>query len=71
VTLKDGSIREHAQGFFRGGKDAPMSVDALEKKFVANCIYGGWSESQAVQALSILRGLRTTRVVDLAVLRAV
>jgi 2-methylcitrate dehydratase PrpD len=31
VTLKDGSIREHAQGFFRGGRDAPMSIDALEK----------------------------------------
>jgi 2-methylcitrate dehydratase PrpD len=71
VTLKDGSIREHAQGFFRGGRDAPMSIDALEKKFIANCIYGGWSESQAVQSLAVLRGLRTSQVVDLAVLRAI
>jgi hypothetical protein len=56
--------------FLGGGRDAPMSIDALEKKFIANCIYGGWPESHAVQSLAVLRGLRTKQVVDLAVLRS-
>jgi len=70
ATLKDGSVREHAQGFFRGGKDAPMSIEALEKKYVANCVYGGWAEAHAIESLNMLRSLRASKVVDLSLLRS-
>ena len=70
ATLKDGTVREHAQGFFRGGKDAPMSIEALEKKYVANCIYGGWTEAHALQSLNMIRSLRASKVVDLSLLRS-
>jgi 2-methylcitrate dehydratase PrpD len=32
VTLKSGQVREASQGYFRGGREAPMSAEALEAK---------------------------------------
>jgi hypothetical protein len=69
VTLKNGEVREANQGFFRGGRDAPMSAAALEAKFIANCIYGGWDAARAKQVLGVLRGLRAAPRADLSALR--
>jgi 2-methylcitrate dehydratase PrpD len=69
VTLNNGEVREANQGFFRGGRDAPMSAAALEAKFIANCIYGGWDAARAKQVLGVLRGLRAAPRADLSALR--
>jgi len=69
VTLRTGEVREASQGHFRGGRDEPMSAEALEAKFVANCKYGGWSEDRARSSLAVLRTLRRAPRVDLAALR--
>ena len=69
VYLRDGNVLEHSQGFFRGGRDAPMSMEALESKFIANCVYGGWSHSLASESLALLKDLRNSARVDLSILR--
>ena len=53
VTLRTGEVREASQGHFRGGREEPMSAEALEAKFIANCIYGGWDANRARGALSL------------------
>ncbi|TMG99296.1 MAG: MmgE/PrpD family protein [Betaproteobacteria bacterium] len=69
VTLKTGEVREASQGHFRGGREEPMSAEALEDKFTANCFYGGWDMDRARGALALLRALRTAPWVDLSELR--
>jgi len=69
VTLKSGAVREASQDHFRGGREEPMSAQALEAKFVANCAYGGWDTDRARGALSVLRGLVAAPRVDLTALR--
>ncbi len=69
VTLKNGGVREARQGFFRGGRDAPMAPEALEAKFIANCIYGGWDTTRAKRALTLLRSVRAATRIDLTELR--
>src|SRR5437763_8748889 len=69
VTLRNGDVREASQGHFRGGREAPMSAELLEAKFMANCNYGGWSADRARSALAVLRQLRTSPRVDLTTLR--
>ena len=69
VTLRSGEVREASQDHFRGGRDEPMSPAALEAKFVANCIYGGWDATRARGALKVLRGLRAAQRIDIASLR--
>ena len=69
VTLRSGEVREASQGHFRGGREEPMSSEALEAKFIANCIYGGWDANRARRALAVLRALRAAPKVDLAALR--
>ena len=69
VTLASGEVREASQDHFRGGRDEPMSAEALEAKFIANCIYGGWDATRARGALATLRGLRAAPAIDLATLR--
>ncbi|MEO8754388.1 MAG: MmgE/PrpD family protein, partial [Casimicrobiaceae bacterium] len=69
VTLASGEVREASQGHFRGGRDEPMPAAALEAKFIANCLYGGWDAGRARNALAVLRSLRTAPRVDLATLR--
>ena len=70
VTLKTGEVREATQDHFRGGRDEPMSAEALEAKFVANCTYGGWDAERARSALASLRALRAVPRIDLTELRA-
>jgi 2-methylcitrate dehydratase PrpD len=69
VTLNNGDVREASQGHFRGGREEPMSAQALEAKFVANCIYGGWDAARAQRALSLLRALPAAPRVALDELR--
>jgi 2-methylcitrate dehydratase PrpD len=69
VTLKNGAVREASQDHFRGGKEEPLSSEALEAKFIANCVYGGWSAERAGKALAALRSLRAATKVDLTLLR--
>jgi 2-methylcitrate dehydratase PrpD len=69
VTLKTGAVREASQGHFRGGREEPMTAEALEAKFIANCKYGGWDADRAHAALATLRTLRAAPRVDLAALR--
>jgi 2-methylcitrate dehydratase PrpD len=69
VTLKSGEVREVSQGHFRGGREEPLSAEALESKFIANCVYGGWSKDRARGALAVLRGLLAAPRVELMALR--
>jgi hypothetical protein len=69
VTFASGEVREASQGHFRGGRDEPMPAAALEAKFIANCLYGGWNAERTRTALAVLRSLRTAPRVDLAALR--
>jgi 2-methylcitrate dehydratase PrpD len=69
ATLRSGEVREASQDHFRGGRDEPMSGAALEAKFIANCVYGGWDEARARDALALLRGLRESPRVDIDALR--
>ena len=47
VALTNGEIHEHRQDFFRGGVDHPLSEADLERKFFANCAYGGLLNASA------------------------
>lgn len=47
VTLKDGKVHEFRQDHFKGGVDYPLSDEALERKFLANCEYGGVKQAEA------------------------
>ncbi|HEY9460545.1 MAG TPA: MmgE/PrpD family protein, partial [Paralcaligenes sp.] len=47
VVLKNGVVHEHRQDFFRGGAGHPLSMKALEDKFLANCEFGGVSRNRA------------------------
>lgn len=47
VVLTNGEIHEHRQGFFRGGVEHPLSNVDLERKFFANCAYGGLLNADA------------------------
>jgi len=69
VTLKNGDVHEASQGHFRGGREEPMSAQALEAKFAANCIYGGWDKARAQRALKALRALPAAPRIDLHELR--
>jgi 2-methylcitrate dehydratase PrpD len=66
VTLKNGDVLEVRQGHFRGGRDEPMSIASLEEKFLANCEYGGWSKSDAIEGLACLRGICKSSALDLS-----
>jgi 2-methylcitrate dehydratase PrpD len=70
VELKNGQVLEAEQGFFRGGRAAPMSRADLERKFLANCQYGLWSSSKAESALDLLSSLREQSSVNITSLRA-
>ena len=47
VVLTNGEIHEHRQDFFRGGVDRPLTRADLERKFFANCAYGGLLKTDA------------------------
>ena len=57
VTLDDGTVHEHRQGFFKGGAEHPLSDADLEYKYFANCNHGGLPRAEAERLRSALRAL--------------
>ncbi|MBO0756229.1 MAG: MmgE/PrpD family protein, partial [Bradyrhizobiaceae bacterium] len=57
AVLRDGSVQEINQDHLRGGALAPLSAAELERKFVDNAIYGGWSSEDAARACAWCAGL--------------
>jgi len=68
VTMKDGEVFEHRQPFFKGGAENPLSDGDIERKFFANCAYGGMPAAQAAQLQAVLAGLLDAAQVDLSAL---
>ena len=66
VTMKNGEVFEHRQGFFKGGAENPLSDDEIQRKFYTNCEYGGMSQAQAAQMEAVLVGLIDAARVDLS-----
>jgi 2-methylcitrate dehydratase PrpD len=54
VQLKDGTVHEYRQSYFKGGTDHPLSDDDLQRKFIANCEYGGVNAAQSQRLLQII-----------------
>jgi hypothetical protein len=50
AALRDGSVQEISQDHLRGGALAPLSAVDLERKFLDNAIYGGWSNEDIARA---------------------
>jgi 2-methylcitrate dehydratase PrpD len=71
ITLKNGEVHEHSQGYFKGGVDHPMSDADLQQKFLANCRYGKVSDVQAQALLSQLSSVFRAGTVDLSALALV
>jgi 2-methylcitrate dehydratase PrpD len=65
ITLTNGDVHEHRQGFFKGGVDHPMSDDELQQKFLANCRYGLVPEPQVQAILAQLKPLFEATKVNL------
>jgi 2-methylcitrate dehydratase PrpD len=70
VTLKTGEVFEHRQDHFKGGAAHPLSDDDMQRKFFANCEYGGLTLAQAQQVAALLGGLLDAGKVDLSGLPA-
>jgi 2-methylcitrate dehydratase PrpD len=66
VTLKNGEVYEHRQGYFKGGAEHPLSDDDIQRKFAANCLYGGLTAAQAQQMAGVMAGLLDQPKVDLS-----
>jgi 2-methylcitrate dehydratase PrpD len=66
ITLKNGEVYEHRQGYFKGGAEHPLSDDDIQRKFVANCVYGGLTAAQAQQMADVMAGLLNQPKVDLS-----
>ena len=64
--MTSGEVFEHRQGFFKGGAENPLSDDDIQRKFYANCEYGGMTTAQAAQMEAVLAGLIDTAQVDLS-----
>ena len=66
VSLIDGSVHEHRQGYFKGGVDHPLSDTDLAHKFHANCAHGGLPRDAAERLARQLAGLFERSCVDAA-----
>ena len=66
VTLANGQVHEHRQNFFKGGVDQPLSDADLRHKFLANCSYGGLSETAARGIAASIDGLFDQGELDLS-----
>ena len=71
ITLKNGEVHEHSQGYFKGGVDHPMSDADLQQKFLANCRYGKVSDAQAQALLSQLGSVFKVDTVNVSALALV
>ena len=70
VTLTDGTVHEHRQGFFKGGVEHPMSDADLRRKFMANCAHGGMSAASASTLASQLEALLDAKLIDAELISA-
>lgn len=70
ITLKNGEVYEHRQGYFKGGAEHPLSDEDIQRKFVANCVYGGLTAAEAQQMAGVMAGLLDQPRVDLSRLPA-
>ncbi len=68
VTLNDGQVFEHRQGFFKGGTGHPLTDDELLFKFHANCAHGGLPRAQADALATTLHGLFNRALIDTSTL---
>jgi 2-methylcitrate dehydratase PrpD len=50
ATLRDGTVHEIDQGYMRGGSRSPLPDVELERKFLDNALYGGWSQPATERA---------------------
>ena len=57
ARLRDGTTREFRQPHMRGGAHAPLTDEEVERKFMDNARYGGWSVAQATRVLDVTRTL--------------
>ena len=57
VTMKDGTVHEHRQAFFKGGAANPLSDEDMLFKFHANCAHGGLPRAQAEALAATLHGI--------------
>ncbi len=64
ITLKDGTVFEHRQGFFKGGAEHPMADAELQHKFFANCAHGGMEHAEAAQLAARLHGVFEAAEID-------
>ena len=53
AALRDGSEREFRQPHMRGGAHAPLPAAELERKFMENARYGGWSDALSGRLLRL------------------
>ena len=70
VTLNDGSVHEHRQGYFKGGALHPLSDQDIGFKFHANCAHGGWTRGEADALAATVHGLFGRARIDTATLQA-
>ncbi len=70
VTLKDGTVHEHRQGWFKGGVEHPLSDADLRHKFRANCAHGGLDATQTQALEAALGGLFERAQIDTTALAA-
>jgi len=69
MTLRDGRVLEERQPHIRGGAKEPLSRDDLERKFLNNAVYGGWSGALAREFLKFSSKVFDAKV-DLSRFRA-
>ena len=55
MTLKDGRVFEERQPHIRGGMHEPLARAELERKFLGNAAWGGWSRARADHFLAFSR----------------
>jgi 2-methylcitrate dehydratase PrpD len=57
ATLADGSVVEVRQPHMRGGAQAPLGAEEIERKFADNAVHGGWARERALAFLADSRSL--------------
>ena len=55
MTLKDGRVFEERQPHIRGGMHEPLTRAELERKFLGNAAWGGWSRTRSEKFLAFAR----------------
>ena len=65
AALKDGRVVEIRQPHMRGGAHEPMSDEELERKYRANCAFGGLDAGRTERLLAALDGLASGGALDL------